>query len=185
MQVISSILNLQSSYVSDEYALTLLKESQNRIKTMAYIHESLYQNKSFTSVNFSDYVYTLVNNIVQSYAASSDKIKLELDIEKVTLSLDSSIPAGLIINEIITNAIKHAFPGDRKGVITFNLRCENNFVILELKDNGVGFASGIDFENSHSLGLQLVNTLIEQIEGKLKFKSEKDHGTEVLVTFKM
>jgi PAS domain S-box-containing protein len=185
MQVISSILNLQSSYVSDEYALTLLKESQNRIKTMAYIHESLYQNKSFTSVNFSDYVYTLVNNIVQSYSYSSEKIKLELSVEKITLSLDSSIPTGLIINELITNAIKHAFPGARQGVITLNLRCENNFVFLELKDNGVGFAPGIDFVNSHSLGLQLVNTLIEQIEGELKFKSEKDIGTEVLVIFRM
>lgn len=185
MQVISSILNLQSSYVSDEYALTLLKESQNRIKTMAYIHESLYQNKSFTSVNFSDYVHTLVNNIVQSYSYSAEKIKLELNIDKITLSLDSSIPAGLIINELITNAIKHAFPGSKQGVITFNLKCENNFVFLELKDNGVGFAPGIDFENSHSLGLQLVNTLIEQIEGELKFKSQKDVGTEVLVTFKM
>jgi PAS domain S-box-containing protein len=185
MQVISSILNLQSSYVSDEYALTLLKESQNRIKTMAYIHESLYQNKSFTSVNFSDYVYTLVNNIVQSYSYSTEKVKLVLNIDKITLSLDSSIPAGLIINELITNAIKHAFPGSRQGIITFNLRCENNFVFLELKDNGVGFAPGKDFENSHSLGLQLVNTLIEQIEGELKFKSQKDIGTEVLVTFKM
>lgn len=185
MQVISSILNLQSSYVSDDYALTLLKESQNRIKTMAYIHESLYQNKSFTSVNFSDYVYTLVNNIVQSYSYSSEKIKLDLNIEKITLSLDSSIPAGLIINELITNSIKHAFPGERQGLITFNLRCENNFVFLELKDNGVGFATGVDFENSHSLGLQLVNTLIEQIEGELKFKSQKGIGTEVLVTFKM
>lgn len=185
MQVISSILNLQSSYVSDDYALTLLKESQNRIKTMAYIHESLYQNKSFTSVNFSDYVYTLVNNIVQSYSYSEEKIKLDLNIEKITLSLDSSIPAGLIINELITNSIKHAFPGNKQGLITFNLRCENNFVFLELKDNGVGFGPGIDFENSHSLGLQLVNTLIEQIEGKLKFKSQKDIGTEVLVTFKM
>jgi PAS domain S-box-containing protein len=185
MQVISSILNLQSSYVSDEYALTLLKECQNRIKTMAYIHESLYQNKSFTSVNFSDYVHTLVNNIVQSYSASAEKIKLEMNIEKISLSLDSSIPAGLIINELITNAIKHAFPGNKQGIISFNLRCENNFVFLELKDNGVGFATGIDFENSHSLGLQLVNTLIEQIEGELKFKSKKDIGTEVLVTFKM
>ena len=184
MQVISSILNLQSSYVSDEYALTLLKESQNRIKTMAYIHESLYQNKSFTSVNFSEYVHTLVKNIVQSYSASAEKIKLALNVEKVTLSLDSSIPAGLIINELITNSIKHAFPGTRQGEIIFNLRTENNFVILELKDDGVGFAEGVDFENSHSLGLQLVNTLIEQIEGKLKFKSTKNAGTEVLVTFK-
>lgn len=185
MQVISSILNLQSSYVSDEYALTLLKESQNRIKTMAYIHESLYQNKSFTSVNFSEYVYTLVNNIVQSYSYSSDKVKLEMNIDKIILSLDSSIPAGLIINELITNSIKHAFPGSRQGTIVFNLKCQNNSVFLEIKDNGAGFAEGIDFENSHSLGLQLVNTLIEQIEGKLKFKSEKEVGTEVLITFKM
>ncbi len=185
MQVISSILNLQSSYVSDEYALTLLKESQNRIKTMAYIHESLYQNKSFTSVNFADYVQTLVNNIIQSYTYSRDKINVELNIERITLSLDSSIPAGLIINELITNAIKHAFPGAREGSITLNLFTSEGDVSLELKDNGVGFAAGVDFENSHSLGLQLVNTLIEQIGGVLKFKSEKNVGTEVLVTFKM
>lgn len=185
MQVISSILNLQSSYVSDEHTLALLKESQNRIKTMAYIHESLYQNKSFTSVNFSEYVNTLVNNIVQSYAYNNEKIKLRLNIEKITLSLDSSIPAGLIINELITNAIKHAFPGSRQGTIDFGLRTENNYVFLELKDDGVGFAPGVDFENSHSLGLQLVNTLIEQIEGQLRFKSEQNKGTEVFIIFKM
>ncbi len=185
MQVISSILNLQSSYVSDEYALTLLKESQNRIKTMAYIHESLYQNKSFTSVNFSEYVHTLVNNIVQSYSYSAEKIKLDIHVEKVHLSLDSSIPAGLIINELVTNAIKHAFPGNRQGIIRFNLTCRNNLVFLELKDDGVGFAEGIDFRNSHSLGLQLVNTLIEQIEADLKFSSGKNSGTEVVVSFKM
>lgn len=185
MQVISSILNLQSSYVSDEYALMLLKESQNRIKTMAYIHENLYQNKSFTSVNFSDYVRTLVNNIVQSYTYSDEKIKLVLGIENITLSLDGSIPAGLIINELITNAIKHAFPGKKQGEIFFNLLTQNNFVILEIKDNGVGFADGVDFEKTQSLGLQLVNTLIEQIEGKLTFKTEKNIGTEITVTFKM
>jgi PAS domain S-box-containing protein len=185
MQVVSSILNLQSSYVSDEYALTLLKESQNRIKTMAYIHESLYQNKSFTSVNFSEYIQTLVNNIVQSYSASQEKIQLSLDIEKITLSLDISIPVGLIINELVTNAIKHGFPDSQTGNITIHLKTKNNFVFLELKDNGVGFASGVDFENSHSLGLQLVNTLIEQIEGKFEFESAKNVGTRVLITFKM
>ncbi len=152
MQVISSILNLQSSYVSDEYTLSLLKESQNRIKTMAYIHESLYQNKSFTSVNFSDYVHTLINNIIQSYTYSADKIKMKFNIEPLTLSLDTSIPAGLIINELVTNSIKHAFPDQKTGIITFNLSCKNNLVILELKDNGVGFAPGVDFTNSHSLG---------------------------------
>lgn len=185
MQVVSSILNLQSSYVSDEYALSLLKESQNRIKTMAYIHESLYQNKSFTSVNFSDYVETLIHNIIQSYTHSTDKIKMKVNIEPIILSLDNSIPAGLIINELVTNSIKHAFPGQKEGIITFNLSYKNNYVILELKDDGVGFAPGIDFANSHSLGLQLVNTLIEQLGAKLKFKSRKDKGTEVSVSFKL
>lgn len=185
MQVVSSILNLQSSYVSDEYALALLKESQNRIKTMAYIHESLYQNKSFTSVNFSDYVHTLVNNIVQSYSYSTEKIKLDLSIEKITLSLDNSIPVGLIINELVTNAIKHAFPNQQTGTISINLKSENNVVFLDLKDDGAGFSAGVDFENSHSLGLQLVNTLIEQIEGNVKFKSKENEGTEILISFKI
>lgn len=185
MQVISSILNLQSSYVSDEYALMLLKESQNRIKTMAYIHESLYQNKSFTSVNFSEYLNTLVNNIVQSYSFSKEKISLNLDIEKIALTLDLSIPVGLIVNELVTNAIKHGFPEARTGVININLKSENNFVLLELEDNGKGFAPDVDFENSHSLGLQLVNTLIEQIEGKLDFRSGKDTGTRIVIRFKM
>ena len=91
----------------------------------------------------------------------------------------------MIINELITNAIKHAFPGKKQGEIFFNLMTENNLVILEIKDNGVGFADGVDFEKTQSLGLQLVNTLIEQIEGKLSFKTEKNIGTEIIVTFKM
>ncbi|MCU0359282.1 MAG: PAS domain S-box protein [Bacteroidia bacterium] len=185
MQVVSSILNLQSSYVSDEYALALLKESQNRIKTMAIIHESLYQNKSFSSVNFSEYVRTLISNIIHSYSHSKEKIKVDLNLENVILPLDSSIPAGLILNELVTNSIKHAFPGTRIGTITLDLKCEENLVFLELKDNGVGFSENVSFQNSHSLGLQLVNTLIEQIDGKYEFKSEKDIGTEIKVIFKM
>jgi len=171
MQVISSILNLQSSYVSDEYALMLLQESQNRIKTMAYIHESLYQNKSFTSVNFTEYARTLVRNIVQSYSYSSDKINLIVEAQPVTLSLDNSIPVGLILNELMTNAIKHAFPGNRKGTIVFSLLNDESFVFLEVKDDGVGFAPGIDILNNQSLGFQLVHTLTEQVEGELKYDS--------------
>jgi len=185
MQVISSILNLQSSYVSDEYALTLLKESQNRIKTMAYIHESLYQNKSFTSVNFSEYLETLTKNIIQSYAINYEKIELVLNLQKTILNLDSSIPAGLIVNELVTNAIKHAFLPTKKGIITINLTTENNIVFLEIKDNGQGFADTVDFKNSPSLGLQLVNTLIDQIDGELDFETEFEKGTKIIITFKM
>jgi PAS domain S-box-containing protein len=185
MQVISSILNLQSTYVSDEYTLSLLKESQNRIKTMAYIHESLYQNKSFTSVNFSDYISTLSHNIIQSYSVNQERIQLLLNLEKINLSLDNSIPAGLIVNELITNAIKHAFGNLSKGIITINLKSENNTVYLEVKDNGMGFDPSIDFKNTNSLGLQLVNTLVDQIGAELVFKSERERGSEILIAFKM
>ena len=185
MQIISSILNLQSSYVTDAYTLALLKESQNRIKTMAYIHESLYQNKSFTSVNFSEYIQTLSKNIIQSYVISADKIELLLTFDKISLNLDVSIPAGLIVNELITNAIKHAFPGTRKGYICLNLRIEINTVYLEVKDNGVGIPDGFDYTNTNTLGLQLVNTLIDQLDGQIIFNSKKDKGTEVLIKFKM
>ncbi|MBA3679723.1 MAG: PAS domain S-box protein [Bacteroidetes bacterium] len=185
MQIISSILNLQSSYVTDNYTLALLKESQNRIKTMAYIHESLYQNKSFTSVNFSEYIQTLSKNIIQSYVLSSEKVELILNLEKINLNLDVSIPAGLIINELITNAIKHAFPDAKKGKVCLNLKSESNNIYLEVTDNGVGIPPGVDYNNTNTLGLQLVNTLIDQLDGEINFKSEKDKGTEVLIKFKM
>jgi PAS domain S-box-containing protein len=185
MQVISSILNLQSSYVTDQYALSLLKESQNRIKTMAYIHESLYQNKTFTSINFSDYISTLSSNILQSYAASSQKVKLELDIQKIILNLDTSIPAGLIINELVTNSIKHAFTGSNEGIIYINLHTKDNVLFLEVSDNGKGFPKDIDFKNTNSLGLQLVNTLVEQLNGKLELNDNKDGGTSFYINFPM
>lgn len=185
MQVISSILNLQSSYVTDTYALNLLKESQNRIKTMAYIHESLYQNKTFTSINFSEYISTLTNNILQSYAASIQKVKLELDIQKIILNLDTSIPAGLIINELVTNSIKHAFTESNEGIIYINLHTKDNVLFLEVSDNGKGFPKEIDFRNTNSLGLQLVNTLVEQLNGKLELKEHKGGGTSFLINFPM
>ncbi len=184
MQVISSILNLQSSYVTDEYALALLKESQNRIKTMAYIHESLYQNKTFSSINFSEYVSTLANNILHSYS-TGQKVKLVLDIQKIILNLDTSIPAGLIINELVTNCFKHAFNKDSNGIILINLHAESNTVRLEVSDNGKGFPKEIDFKNTNSLGLQLVNTLVEQLNGTIELKENKYKGTGFYISFPM
>src|SRR5574343_827944 len=174
MQVISSIMNLQSSYVTDKYALNLLKESQNRIKTMAYIHESLYQNKTFSSINFNEYITTLTSNILHSYTASISKIRLAMDLQKVIINLDSSIPAGLIINELITNAIKHAFNNQNKGKIYINLFTRNNVLFLEVSDDGSGVPSNIYFRNTNSLGLQLVNTLVEQLNGNIELKKYKE-----------
>lgn len=182
MQVISSILNLQSSYVKDAYALNLLKECQNRIKSMAFIHESLYQTKNFESVNFSEYITTLSKNLVHTYSINSKKIKLILTLDKLFLNLDSSIPCGLIINEIISNSLKYAFPDNRDGIIFVTLKVENKNVRIEAGDNGVGIPQHIDIKYTETLGLQLVDTLVEQINGTLIL--ERNKGTKFIIEFK-
>ncbi|MBI3518344.1 MAG: PAS domain S-box protein [Bacteroidetes bacterium] len=181
MQVISSILNLQSSYVKDTYALNLLKECQNRIKSMAFIHESLYQTKNFESVNFSEYVTTLSKNLVHTYSINTKKIKLILTLDNLFLSLDASIPCGLIINEIISNSLKYAFPDNRDGIIFVTLRVNKNKVKIEVGDNGVGIPENIDVKNTQTLGLQLVDTLIEQLNGT--FKLIRKNGTIFSIEF--
>lgn len=183
MQVISSILNLQSSYVKDAYALNLLKECQNRIKTMAFIHESLYQTKNFESVNFSEYITTLTKNLIHSYSINSQKIKLILTLDNLFLNLDTSIPCGLIINEIVSNSLKYAFPDNRDGIIFVNLKKDKQKVRIEAGDNGIGFPEDLDIKATQTLGLQLVDTLIEQIGGTLKLDNSK--GTKFIIEFKI
>jgi PAS domain S-box-containing protein len=173
MQVISSILNLQSSYVRDSYALNLLKECQNRIKSMAFIHESLYQTKNFESVNFSEYLTTLTKNLVHTYSIDTKKIKLILTLDQLFLNLDSSIPCGLIINEIISNSLKYAFPNNRDGIIFVTLKVNKKNVKIEVGDNGIGIPESVDIKNTQTLGLQLVDTLVEQIGGTLNLNRNK------------
>jgi PAS domain S-box-containing protein len=183
LQVISSILNLQSSYVRDENTLQILRESQNRIKSMSFIHESLYQTKMFSSVNFSEYIYDLSKNLVHSYQVYGELVELEFRLGDILLNLDQSIPCGLIVNEIVSNALKYAFPGGRKGRIRIALMEEGNRVTLSVEDNGVGLPEGFDLENTETLGVQLVSTLVEQIDGKMTLKSTPGKGTEYLITF--
>jgi two-component sensor histidine kinase len=183
MQVISSILNLQSSYVKDVYALNLLKECQNRIKSMAFIHESLYQTKNFESVNFSEYVTILSKNLIHSYSINTQKIKLILTLDKLFLNLDTSIPCGLIINEIISNSLKYAFPDNRDGIIFVNLKANKNVIKIEAGDNGIGIPKELDIKQTQTLGLQLVDTLIEQISGTVTLDRTK--GTKFIIDFKI
>lgn len=183
LQVISSILNLQSSYVKDPGTLNILKESQNRIKSMAFIHESLYQTKDFTSINFSEYVVNLANNLIHSYSNVENEINLKLDIQNVFLNLDLAIPCGLIINEIVSNALKYAFveaSGDEAIEINMSLIDEN--LELEIADNGRGLPPEIDFRNTESLGLQLVVTLTDQLNGTIEM--DNSNGTRYRIIFK-
>jgi len=182
LQVISSILNLQSSYVKDAGTLNILKESQNRIKSMAFIHESLYQTKDFSSINFSEYVVNLSNNLIHSYSNFEYEIKLNLDIQNVFLNLDLAIPCGLIINEIISNALKYAFVEKQNdGEISIEMKTEDENLILKLSDNGAGLPKNIDFRNTESLGLQLVVTLTEQLNGTIEL--DTTNGTAYTIIF--
>jgi PAS domain S-box-containing protein len=181
LQVISSILNLQSSYVKDDQILSVLRESQNRIKSMSYIHESLYQTKNFSSINFSEYIVNLSNNLFHSYQIFDNFIELKLKVDPVNLNLDQAIPCGLIVNELITNALKYAFKNKKAGEIFIAISEKGKTISIRIEDNGVGLPEGFNYLKTETLGLQLVVTLVEQLDGKLELKSEK--GTKYLITF--
>lgn len=184
LQVISSILNLQSAYTKDKNALAILKESQNRIKTMALIHESLYQANDFSKIDFSEYILNLSDNLAYSYKTTDVPVAMETEIEKgIILNIDKAIPSGLIINELISNAYKHAFkkPGTKNNLVQLKLN-RNKKIIIEISDNGVGMSDNIDYRNTESLGLQLVSTLVEQLNGEIIV--ERNNGTKFLVSFK-
>ncbi len=183
LQVISSILNLQSSYVKDPNTLSILRESQNRIKSMSFIHESLYQTSDFSSIDFSDYILSLSKNLVHSYSINTGLVELDTEFEKVYLNLDQAIPCGLIVNELVSNALKYAFPDNRKGVLSMKINEVGSKIELIIKDDGVGVPKDFDFDHADTLGLQLVYTLIEQLDGEVAFHSKPNKGTEYLITF--
>lgn len=175
MQIISSLLNLQTRYITDEKVIDILKESQNRVKSMAMIHEKLYQSEGFAKIGFSSYVRNLVTYLLQSYV-DRDHVKIITDVDDVFLDIDTAIPCGLIINELITNSLKHAFPNLTNGQINIKLMRNDDKFILEVKDNGIGFPEMLDFRNTESLGLQLINSLVMQLDGTIQLKN--DGGTE-------
>ena len=182
LQVISSILNLQSSYVEDKKTLDILRESQNRVKSMSFIHENLYRTKDFNKIDFTEYIENLTKSMIHSYQYSENNISLILDLDNVLLSIDISIPCGLIINELLSNALKYAFPIKKTGTILISVKKQSNKRIqIIVEDNGVGYTKGLDSENEGSLGMLLVRTLIEQIDGKIELL--KHSGTKYLITF--
>jgi two-component sensor histidine kinase len=181
LQVISSILNLQAGYVTDAHTLEILQESQQRIKSMSFIHETLYRTSDFSNINFSDYLRSLVVNLIQSYRLQNTTIKFNPDIDEVSLNIDQAIPCGLMVNEIISNAVKYAFVGRQNGTISVQLKLNKSQVSLSISDDGVGLPANFQYEKTDSLGVQLIYTLIEQLDGQLGVKS--DSGTQFLITF--
>jgi PAS domain S-box-containing protein len=189
MQIISSLLNLQSQHLKadEQFAVSILKESQNRVKSMAMIHENLYQSKDFTHIKFEDYITRLVYELFYSYSGDADKIRLVVDVDDVNLNMETAVPCGLIVSELFTNSVKYAFPEGREGEIRVSLKQEPGKddareFILTVSDDGVGFPPDLDYRNTETLGLELVNSLTRQIDGNISL--DLTQGTKFTVKFK-
>ena len=180
--IISSLLNLQSGYIKDEVSKNIFKESQNRAKSMALIHERLYRSTDLKRINFGDYIRTLSNELYNTYIIDISLIKLNVNVEDIMLDIDTSIPLGLIVNELITNSLKHAFPQGKHGEIDINFHLTDDKYLLEVRDDGIGFPKNINYKNVDSLGLRLVASLTEQIEGEIVFSNIS--GTSFKIIFR-
>lgn len=184
MQVICSLLNLQSRDIEDKRAVEMLNESQDRIRSMALVHEKLYESKDLANIDFDEYIERLVQTLFRSYGVNREKIRLKLNIERVMLKIDKAIPCGLIVNELVLNSLKHAFADGDTGEIEVSLVLINeNETELAVSDNGIGIPEELDFRSTASLGLKLVNILTDQIDGKLDLDRSK--GTKFQIRFKM
>ncbi len=182
LQIISSLIVLQEQYVEDERILYIFKDFQSRIKVMAQIHEALYNSENLNKICLSSYIKNLVNNLFKAYSANSKQIKLQLNIENIDFSLDDANACGLIINELVSNSLKHAFSKNDDGKISVTLKTTiNNRRLLEVYDNGIGFPEDIDYKNSDTLGLKLISTITKQMGGKISI--EKNNGTHVIITW--
>jgi PAS domain S-box-containing protein len=181
LQVISSLINMQIRKLDDISAKDALTECQSRIQAIALIHEKLYQSADYAKISFAEYVKSLVNDIFQASGASTNTIALEFDIMRSNLAIDKAIPCALVINELVTNSIKHAFPNYRRGVISIKMYFEDDRYFLKIHDNGIGIPEGLHLKEPQSLGLQLVCILVEQLKGKINF--HRDSGTYYTIQF--
>ena len=181
LQVISSLLSLQSRYIEDKRFLEIFRESENRVRTMALVHKMLYQSEDLSAVGFDGFISNLVGFLLQSYRTDSSAIKVNLDVHDIQLDIAAAIPFGLILNELISNALKHAFPGEAKGEISLSMRVEGDRVVTRFQDSGIGFPETLDFRTTQSLGLQLVNILVGQLMGTIE--PVVDGGTTFNITF--
>jgi len=182
MQIISSLLNLQKQYVNDEEAVNVLLESQNRVKSMAMIHEKLYKTQNFSEINFGDYITSLVDDLFSSYGSYSGRIKKEMIFDEIMLGLETAIPCGLIISELVTNTLKYAFPNQMECEFRIEMYEIDGLYHLIISDNGVGIPPNINFDKTETLGLVLVDSLVNQLEGTVEL--ERNGGTKFKIIFK-
>jgi two-component sensor histidine kinase len=182
LQIVHSLLGLQSNNIGDETVLSMMRESQNRIRSMALIHQTLYESKDFARVDFRNFLDSLLPTLISSYGVGSERVKLSVQSIDVQLPINAAIPCGLVVNELISNSLKHAFPEDREGEISVQLAHQSpETVVLRVSDNGIGIPDKFDVEQTTTLGLQLVTMLVDQLGGELTI--QRANPTRFSVSF--
>ena len=183
LQIIISLLNLQSSYITDNEALKALKEGQDRVKSLALIHEKIYQSDELNDIEFKEYIKKLLEHLYFSYNINKEDIEINIKADDVLLDIDTAVPCGLIINELVTNSLKYAFEGRDKGVINISLQeVDSNCYKLCVNDNGVGMPENFDVYKSETLGMQLLTALVDQLDGKIELINT--NGVNFTIYFK-
>ena len=181
LQTISSLLSLQSRDIQDEQVLRSIKVSQDRIKAMGLVHEKLLQSDDLARIDFGEYIKSLATDLGCSYGLDLRDINLKIDVENILLGVETAIPCGVIVNELVANSLKHAFPGDRSGEIAISFRAIDGQYSMIFKDDGVGFSEDLDISCQFSLGLSIVNAFTRQLGGAIEFV--RNGGSEVRITF--
>ncbi len=182
LQVISSLLDLESDKFQDPLVIEAFRNSQSRVISMALVHEELYRSEDMESIDFSDYIIKLVNDLSRSYRTDIRMVNIRTRIENVFLDMDVAIPLGMIVNELVSNSFKHAFAPEDTGDILIDLSFDGKMFTLVICDNGKGFPEDVNFRDTESLGLQLVTTLVDQIDGTIEL--ERNDGTRFIIIFK-
>ena len=181
LQIISSLLNLQSRDIHDEQALRSFQVSQDRIRAMALVHEKLYLSEDLARIDFGEYIESLASDLRSSYGLNSQHVKLKIDVDNILLGVDTAIPCGVIVNELVANSLKHAFPEDRSGEIAISFREVDGHYSMIFKDDGVGLPEGLDISHPSSLGLTIVNAVTGQLGGTIDLS--RNGGSEISITF--
>ncbi|NQY73608.1 MAG: PAS domain S-box protein [Candidatus Margulisbacteria bacterium] len=181
LQIVTSMLNIKANSIQNQHIKKVMEDCRERVHAMSLIHETMYQSPDVSQVDFTKYIKNLVNMLFIAYNTRADEIKLSLDVEDIFLSLDSAVPCGLIINELVTNALNHAFPKGRQGIVSVSVYRKVNLIHICIQDDGIGIPPEIDPNAASSFGLYLVHVLVMQIEGELSVNVEK--GTRLQLTF--
>ena len=167
LQIISTLLSLQSSNTKDQRVIDLYRESQNRILSIALIHENLYQSEDLTNINFASYVKNLIDDLFHSYGVDPSKIQMNMEVKDVVMGIETAIPGGLIINELISNTLKHAFPTGEGEIYLELTKKDNGKYKLTVRDDGEAFPEGFKIDDTDTLGMKLISNLVNQLDGDI------------------